>query len=361
MPGDVPGAPVRRALLIQLRNMGDVLLCTPAVRALREAYPGARIDFLTGALGADALAGNPYLGEVRVWRPGVREGLGLVRWIRGQGYDTVLDFQSMPRTARLVLASGAERRIGVQGRGPRNLAYTHLVPKTRPPLEYTAWRKLGLLEPLGIRPEGADALPLDIGVGERERDRAREIFAASGLEGDVPIVAVSPVSREPFKQWGEERWAEVADAVAAMGARILVTCGPGERRQAEAVARRMSHPAVWSYGRTTLRELAALYERCTLWMGNDGGPKHVAAAVGTPTLMVVRCGLGRVWNDPSPHTAQHFVEAPASEGCDHGSSRGGRPACLAAVAPERVIETAGAVLAAVRGGARAPLRLAVEP
>jgi ADP-heptose:LPS heptosyltransferase len=85
---------VERFLLVQPRFMGDVLLCTPSIRALRRAYPAARIDFLTEPPGADALRGNPHLDAVIEW-PRERNALSRGWSLRGR-YDTVVDFRSTP-------------------------------------------------------------------------------------------------------------------------------------------------------------------------------------------------------------------------------------------------------------------------
>jgi heptosyltransferase III len=329
-----------RLLLIQLRYMGDVLLCTPAVRAAREAFPEARLEFLTDALGADALAGNPHLDEVIPWRRGGRAELGLWRELRRRRYDASVDFHSVPRTARLTLAAGAPRRLGVRGRGPRNLAYTHLVPKEGPEL-YVAAQKLGVLAPLGVERGGRD-LSLEIAIGPGERERAARLWSEQGLEGER-VVALSAVALQRFKQWGAERWARVGDGLAEAGARVLLTGGPGEEAQVRAVADAMRRPAVHGYGRTTLRELAALYARCALWVGNDGGPKHVAVAAGTPTLTVIRAGLGRGWTDVK--RGHRYVEGPLTPACAHGHGECAAAGCLAAVSPEAVVDRALAMLA----------------
>jgi heptosyltransferase III len=328
-----------RLLLIQLRYMGDVLLCTPAVRAARAAFPGARIEFLTDALGADALAGNPHLDGVRVWRGDARAEIRLWRELRRARFDATVDFHSVPRTARLTLAGGAPRRLGVRGRGPRNLAYTGLVPKEGPEL-YVAAQKVGVLAPLGVERAGRD-LSLEIAVGPAERARADRLWAEHGLEGER-VVALSAVALQPFKQWGAERWARVGDGLAGAGARVLLTGGPGEDAQVAAVAEAMRGPAVRGYGRTTLRELAAIYARCALWVGNDGGPKHVAAAAGTRTLTVIRTGLGSGWTDLAG--GHRYVEGTRTPACGRGHRECAAEGCLASVTPEEVLERALAML-----------------
>jgi heptosyltransferase III len=344
---------VRRLLLVQLRYMGDVLLCTPAVRAARRAYPHARIDFLTEPLGAEVLEGNQYLDELLVAPRGVPARLGMMRELRGRGYDAAVDFHSIPSSAWFVRATGARYRIGVRGRGPRNLAYTHLLPRVWDPV-YTARQKLGVLEPLGIDASAVRDLSLDVVLEPKQRERAAEIWERHGLSGGEPVVAFSPVSREPFKQWGAERWAGVADAVAAAGARVLITSGPGERAQVDAVVEQMRHPAVWDYGRTSLRELAALYERCALWVGNDGGPKHVAVAAGTPTVTVNRWRIGATWTDADAAVPHVFVERPPPQGCDLRCARCGHLGCLDAVTPAEVLPVVLTAMGRLGAEIRAP-------
>lgn len=278
----------QRLLLLQLYHLGDVVLATPAIRAARTAFPDATIDFVTSPLGAQALEDNPHLDDILV-RPRL--------WsIHRSRYHAVVDFHSVPRTARMVAASRARMRIGLRGRGPRNLAYTQLLPREQGAV-YMAFQKLRMLAPLGVRLDDGELRP-QIVIGDQQWTRAAQLLEQHGLTGQR-IVAISPVAKHAFKQWGTTNWARVADAFAEDGLRVLITSGPGEEPQAAAVAQAMRHPAVWNYGATTVRELAALYQRCALWLGNDGGPKHLAVAVGTPTVTVYRRRLGGVWSDPA--------------------------------------------------------------
>jgi ADP-heptose:LPS heptosyltransferase len=280
----------QRILLLQLYHLGDVILTTPAIRAARAAFPDATIDFVTSALGSEALADNPNLNNVLV-QPGL--------WsIHRARYDAVVDFHSVPRTARMVAASRARLRIGLRGRGPRNLAYTRLLPREQAAV-YMALQKARMLAPLAVAVAPGD-LALEITIGDAQWTRAARLLDEHGLTGER-IIAISPVARHEFKQWGAANWARVADVFAQEGWRVLITSGPGEADQAAAVARAMRHSAVWRYGPTTIRELAALYQRCALWLGNDGGPKHIAVAAGTPTVTVYRRRLGGVWSDPADH------------------------------------------------------------
>jgi ADP-heptose:LPS heptosyltransferase len=337
-----PGAGrLERILLIQPRWMGDVLLCTPAARAARAAFPAARIDFLTEPAGADVLQGNPHIDSVLVSRRGLLAQWRLQRAVRAARYDAVVDFRSTGSTARITALSAARLRVGWRGRGPRNHAYTHLLPPGERSA-YVARQKLELLRPLGVDPRGGD-LRLEIAVGEVERRRAAEVWGRERLAGGRPVVAVSGVSRTGYKQWGTERWAEVVRALAGMGADVLLTGGPGEREQVDAIADAAGVPLARESSLGSVRELAALYERCALWVGNDGGPKHIAAAVGIPTLTVVRWQLGPAWTD-SAEPAHGFLDAAPPGGCDLRCARCPHLACLGAVTVEAVVARARARL-----------------
>jgi ADP-heptose:LPS heptosyltransferase len=311
----------QRILLIQLHHLGDVLLTTPAIHALRQEYPHARVDFLTNTLGAQALHGNRHLDNILV-KP------KLLDVFRAR-YDAVVDMHSVPRTARVVAASRARLRVGLRGRGPRNLAYNRLLPREKNAV-YMALQKMRVLAPLNVPP--TYDLSLDLVIGDEDRITTARQWKALGLL-DEPVVAISPVAKHDFKQWGYANWAAVADALAASGARILITSGPGEREQARAVAQAMKGPAVWDFAPGTIQQLGAMYARCVLWLGNDGGPKHIATAARTPTITVYRKQLGAVWSDPNdPNQVAINSGAETPEG----------------VAPARVMEAAEQLLARLR-------------
>jgi ADP-heptose:LPS heptosyltransferase len=346
-PSSAPDAP-RRLLLLQPRWMGDVLLCTPAIREARRAFPDAVIDFATEPAGGEVLRSNPHLDEVLVDRGGLASRIALLREVVRRRYDAVVDFRSTNSTAQLATASRAPVRIGIRGRGPRNLAYTTLVERIDLGT-YAARHKLDMLARLGVATSEVTDLSLELPVGSAAREKAAAVWRANGLDGRT-VVAISPVSREAYKQWGAERWAAVADDVTDRGAAVLFTNGPGEIEQVAAVVERMRHAPVWNYGSTTLEELAALLERCELWVGNDGGSKHVAAAAGVPTLSVVRWQIGRVWTDATAPVPQAFLDREPPGGCDLDCGSCSHRGCLAAIPPDEVAAAARGLLSRSGGG-----------
>jgi ADP-heptose:LPS heptosyltransferase len=335
----------RKFLLVQLQHMGDVVLATPAARAVRAAEPGAVIHFLAGAAGAHALRGNPHIDRVVEHRTGFRAFAAQVRALRRERYDVVVDFHSVPRTALMVAATAAPLRIGVRGRGPRNAAYTRLVPRERDAV-YMPRQKLRLLEEAGIdATTAADPRPY-VHVAEADGAWAEQFRQRLDPGPGRPVAAVSAVSKLRHKQWGAARWAAVADGLAAQGVAVILTHGPGEADQAGAVRAAMREPAVIA-GVDTVARLAALFQRCDLWLGNDGGPKHIAAAVGTPTIAVARWGVGPVWNDAADARQRWFDSAPPT-GCDRRCDDCPHLGCLAATTPDDVLAAAAALLRQAR-------------
>ena len=333
----VASASIRRLLLLQPRWMGDVLLATPAIREARRAFPNAKIDFATEGAGGEVLRKNPYLDEVLVDRKKLGSRLRLLSRVAAGGYDAVVDFRSTGSTAQLALVSRARIRVGVRGRGPRNRVYTHLVERQELDL-YAARHKLDMLRVLGVDTAGVCDLSLDLTIEATDRAAAERIWQENRLESER-VVAISPVSREEYKQWGAAKWAEVADGVAGLGARALLTSGPGELDQVREVAGLMQSKPLWDYGRTTIAGLAAILERCVLWIGNDGGTKHIAAAAGVPTISIGRWQIGPVWTDSTAAAVQQFIDRAPPGGCDMRCPGCKHLGCLAAITPEDVLVT----------------------
>lgn len=282
-------------LLIQLRRIGDVLMSTSAVRELRKTYPQARITFLTEAPSDQVLRGNPNIDEVMLWPrgKGLHRAIATVGEIRRRKFDLAVDFFSNPSSAMIARFSGAPRRIGFAIRG-RSWAYTD--PLQPVSLPYSAQHKLGLLAPLGV--QMASPAP-EVFLGGAERDyAARQLEALGVAPGDL-LVAISPVSRREYKVWAAAHFARLADVlIERYGAKLLFCWGPGEEHFVDAVRLEMIHNALPTYPVPSLMELAALLDRANLFVGNDNGPRHLAIAVGTPTVGIFGQPWPESWTPP---------------------------------------------------------------
>jgi ADP-heptose:LPS heptosyltransferase len=283
-------------LLIQLRRIGDVLMTTPAVEALRRAYPAARIAYLTERPADEVFRHNPHVDEVVPYPPGATLGqhLAMLARLRRRRFDLVVDFFGNPRSAQIAWASGAPRRIGFAFRF-RRWAYTDAVPLPAG-VDYAAAHKAALLAPLGV---AVGSLRPRIYVGDEERAYARRQLAELGVTERDFLVALCPVSRHPYRVWPTRNYAQVADAlIERRGAKVLCFWGPGEHHFVQAVRAHMRHQTLGDYPVPTLPQMAALLERARLYLGNDNGPCHFAIAVGTPTVAVFGRSFARGWTPP---------------------------------------------------------------
>jgi ADP-heptose:LPS heptosyltransferase len=291
--------PPQRILLTQLRRIGDVLMTTPAVRQVRRAFPGAHIAFLTEPPSDQIYRHNPHVNEVLTLpaRGGLGARLKALAALRKRRFDLVVDFFSNPSSAQLSWLTGAPMRIGFGFRG-RRWAYTHAVA---PPegMTYAAADKIALLAPLGIAAQHGAALLPEVFLAPEHERFAEATLAGLGVQAGDLLVALCPASRQPYKVWPAKHFARLADIlIERYQARVLMISGPGEERFVDAVRLEMVHLALPSIPPPGLLEMAALLRRCHLFAGNDGGPRHFAIAVGTPTVAVFGRPFPESWTPP---------------------------------------------------------------
>ena len=332
----------------------------PAASALRRAWPGAHLAWLVEAPGASLLRAQPWLDEVLVFpRPELRDALrGLhlaragrvlrrfLRELRSRRFDLVLDFHSIAKSGLLSRASGARRRVAYARPYGRELAWLFASETARldPPRASRFERNAALVRFLGLEPRVAER-PLAV-------DAALRAGMAEALgPGPAPVVMHPGTSdRTPHKRWPPEAYAAVARALAQeTGAPCLVTCGPAraDRDAADAVGAAARGAARLAPPTGSLAELAALFERCRLYVGGDTGPLHVASLVGTPVVQILG-PTDPVENAPWPGTPSRSVRVPvACSPCRRGCAAA---TCMRAVPPGAVVAAARALLASGGSG-----------
>jgi len=293
-------------LVIRHRAAGDLLLTTPALRALRAARPEASIEVLAARGMEGLLEGNPDVDRVRTVdrRSGLSQAALYARLARG-GYAMVLDLVSNPRSAFMTALTRARVRAGFDIPG-RAWAYTHRVPREpfdasgRPLLRYAPEAALDVVRALGLAPDRAN-LELRFQVTAPARATiGRWLEGVAGDRAGKPLVACLPTGSWPAKTWLPERFAATMDALSKEAMPIWIW-GPGELAAVESIRSRMTGPSLLAPA-TGWQELGALLERCALLVCNDSGPKHVAVALGTPTVTVFGPTHPTTWHPPDgPH------------------------------------------------------------
>lgn len=339
---------VRRALVLRHRAAGDLLLTTPALRALRAGLPDARIDILV-ARGTEAiLDGNPDVDRVLTLdrRSLLQQASRYADLARG-GYDLVLDMVSNPRSAFMAALTRAPIRVGYDIPG-RSGAYTVRVPREPvgpegPIARYAPEGPLDLVRALGLTARG---LTLTLRVAPEATARADAWLRHAGL-GGRPIVACLPAGTWPSKTWIPERFAAVMDALQD-SADALWLWGPGEEELALGARARMKASSTMAPA-AGWQDLAALLRRCALLVSNDSGPKHLAVALGVPTVTIFGPTHPVAWQPPSgPHAV---VEAWGLDCLHCNHTRCPLPGerhmrCMRDVTIERVVEACRARLLA---------------
>ncbi|MBI3329504.1 MAG: lipopolysaccharide heptosyltransferase I [Nitrospinae bacterium] len=346
----MPTHPYERILVVKLSAIGDIIHTLPAVAALRRAYPKAWLAWLVERAGAELLRGNQDLDEIVVidtqawranWRVGFRHAWYSTRHLRRARFDLCIDFQGLLKSALFTFFSGAPLRLGFPRplcREPLSALFTNLKGPQSDSEVHIVDQQVGLLQALGIQtPERHFPIP----ITEADERFATRVWRELGFSPDIPIVVLNPGAAWATKRWGEENFAHLSDAlVRRYRAKTLLTWGPGEETRMRRVAQAMSYRAAIAPP-TTLLQLAALLSRCTVFVGGDTGPLHLAAAVGTPTVALFGPSNPR---RNGPYGPGHVVlhrRLPCSDcyqrTCDHWE-------CLPALEVESVLQAVGGLL-----------------
>jgi heptosyltransferase III len=270
---------VNRILVIRLRMIGDVLLTTPAVRTLKRAFPRAHLTYITQAHVKDVLLNNPDIDELLLY------DAGILRQVAEQPeYDVVINFDGGGKSEAICLASGAKYRVGSKGvkvghLDPYNV-YSDLV-EPRDVID----NFLGLTRALGLEDATRETR---LFLTSDEEDFAGSFWEDCGFTQGRRVVGLHPGGDHPKKLWAAKNYALLADKlIADSGYSILIFQGPGEEKIARSVCQAMQEQALL-VPLLPIRKNAALVKKCHLFISSDGGPIHIAAAVGVNVLGVYR-------------------------------------------------------------------------
>ncbi len=279
---------LKRICVVRTDRIGDVVVTTPALKALRRAYPDAHISVLATPLTADLLIGNPYIDEVMVDdRKKRHKGwigfLQLARDIRRENFDAVFILHTKRRYNLMCFIAGVPIRIGYRG-SKMGWVLTHPVVDTRHQgLKHEAQYCLEVLYQFGIEPQGLDAfIPTD----KEAEEWAKNWFNQQGLELGTAIV-IHPASSDLSRCWPIESFSKLVSALRNRYSLPIILVGAG---QAVALCDRIAvenGPAVRNLaGQTSMAQLASLLRRCRLAISPDSGPMHIAAGVGISVIAI---------------------------------------------------------------------------
>lgn len=282
----------RKILIARLDNLGDVILATPAIHALRQALPEARLTLFASPVGAQVAALNSDLDDALIYQAPwmdpdrllpqdpAREG-SILAQLRRIGYDAAIIFtsyhQSPLPTAYLCYQAGIPLRHAASIDGPGSL----LTSRHRHPdrMMHEVERGLDLVAGLGVAPADDDLV-----LRPRDEDRLmmRELVRYF-RRGDRPVIVAHPGCTQITRTYPPELFAKAANALRdALGAQFIWTGAAREDEDIARIQRDLDEPGLNLAGQTNLSQLAALIAASDLELTNNTGPMHVAAAVKTP-------------------------------------------------------------------------------
>ena len=327
----------RNILAIKLRYLGDVLLATPTLHALKVAFPEARLTVLVNRGTDDILRGNPHVDKILpLDRGSILQQSRFILDIRRRRFDTVVDLTDGDRAAFLTWISGASVRIGFNAE-QRWTGHCYTTVVTGGTGAHRIERDLAALAPLGI--EARDRIP-QIWLGPEDVARVDQLAVQLGLAKDRSWVVIQPGARYWFKAWPPQRFAEVADRLHdRFGCQVLVAGSPQEAALTQAVVDHAKSPLLSIAGRSDVRMLAALLKRSTLFIGNDTGAMHIAAAVGTPVVGLFGPSNPLEWG-PRGGRAETIYKGLDCRICFHPTCLRGEDNCMKLITVEEVLAAA---------------------
>jgi len=296
---------VRQILFIRLDVVGDFVLNTPLLRELRRGFPSAKITAVVDKVVLNLCETCPYVDEVIPFDCNVPRFLRPVLWpwrayqfprrgLSAKRFDlAILPRREADRGFGTFMAyfSGASWRVGFASQATRykrrvnnrfDQLLTHVI--TEDPLDkHEVEHNLAVLRALGVT--AADDRT-ELWVTSGDESYADQVFRRCGVEESVPVFGICPSpGNSALKQWPISSYAELGtELIRRYGGRIVIFGGPGEEHLGRPIEERLAGNAINLIGKTTLRQMAAVLKRCHLFIGNDAGPLHMAAAMGVPVI-----------------------------------------------------------------------------
>jgi len=320
---------IRNILLIQLGDIGDVVWATPTFRAVKEAYPQAKVSVLLRENFGSLLEKDPHIHsifEVKRYRGNFVEKMkGQIRFLRAlrqERFDLVFDLRLDDRGAFAAFFTSAPIRVSIiHNNIPwRNLLFTHLVDPspTNERVYGAAEQTLKIVREFNI--DSKNTIP-KLWVGAKTIERMRYLLNKKGISGIKDCVSINPFSRWRYKEWDYQKWIQSIDWLWKNYRIPAVIVGSAEEIEKAEYIKRQSCGQIFNLaGRTTLGELAGLLSLSWLHIGVDSAATHIAAAVGTPTITIYGPSD---WLDWAPLGKAHSVITPDRDcapchqkGCD---------------------------------------------
>jgi lipopolysaccharide heptosyltransferase II len=278
---------VRRVLVVRLRSIGDTVLATPSLYALRRFLPDAQIDILLESWVAPVLEGLALVDNIiTVERGSTASRARVARRLRAARYDVAYNLHGGTTATLLMRAAGAKHRVGYS-----SYQYSRLLNHAAPPptelwgqeKTHSVEQQLALLGWTGV--PVSDRPRTRLAVTEKAKGSVALRLRAAQVDDATPLALIHPAAAFDTKQWATSNFARVVEDLSERGFSCVAIAAPDEK---QVITRLVENSAVHvaTFTDLSLPEVAALAARSRLFVGNDSGIAHIAAAVGTPSVVI---------------------------------------------------------------------------
>jgi heptosyltransferase-2 len=275
----------KRILIIQTAFIGDVILCTPLVKALRKTFPDSYLSFLLIPETKNVLENNPHLNETLVYDKRKRKGIGsfldIVTKIKRRDFDLVVIPHRSLRSALLAYLSGIPQRIGFDRSAGSFLLNSKVVYSSN---AHEVDRNLTLLS--GLNPNLSDKSP-ELFPSSEDISHARKLLIESGIQDKDKIVGIAPGSVWTTKRWLPERFSEACQLLMDKAkVKVLLLGSRDDRELCERIAGLIKDKPMILAGSLSILQSAAVTSLCRVILSNDSAPVHIASAMKRPVVAI---------------------------------------------------------------------------
>lgn len=330
----------KRILIVNVNWVGDVLFSTPFIRALREAYPDAYIASLVHPRCREILESNPRLNEVIIYdEEGIHRSLfgkgKLIVELKKKRFDTAFLLHRSFMKALITYLAGIKERVGYPTKN-RGGILTRVLEEPSEELHKVEYF-LNIARSVGITPKSAS---YEFFITDSDREFVKSLLKSEGTGDEDRIVVLCPGGNWGPKRWPRENFARLADElIEKLGVKVVISGAKKDLSLAEDIKTIMGNKPVITCGRTTLKQLGAIFERASLAVANDTGPMHMAVAMKTKTIALFGPTDPRL---TGPYGAGNYRVIAKNSTCEVPcyDVTCADNACMAAITVEDVLEAA---------------------
>ncbi len=334
---------IRKILIIQLGDIGDVVWAIPTFEAVKSAFPHVELSVLTRKPFGDLLLDHISVDKVfQTSKESILRQLQLLVSLRREKFDLIFDLRSDDRGAytSFLVCAPIRAALYYPGLSWRNRAFTHLVdpPQNNERVHSAAEQSLRIVREFGIKE--TTTIP-KIHVSQKNKDKIIELINLEKIETERGFITINPFSRWSYKEWGIDKWQQLLSLLwEKYKMPTLVIGSSEERKRADELKAKANFPIHNFAGRTNLRELSALLQISRLHIGVDSAAPQIATAVGTPTLTIYGPSDWREWAPPGVGNQVVVPDMDCSPCHKKGCDGSGRSDCLETMTVNKVQDAA---------------------